>query len=122
MVSDENRLTPEMLTLEHRLRVLLKEWWKAHSSKDHQKAKIIVNQYHTVLESLFELGYNMPLDMDDELPKHLMPKEYLERFPESQVSAEAFGDFNEYYENLYNKTGDEFYNLQKNKGFETKGE
>ena len=41
----------------------------------------IVREYHAVMKQLYEMGWDAILDMEAELPEHLMPEEYLRRHP-----------------------------------------
>ena len=40
----------------------------------------IVLHYHAILRCMIELGFNQALDLDSELPRRLMPQEYLALF------------------------------------------
>lgn len=52
--------------------------WRGH--KQTSDAGDIARQYQAVLRCMVELGFRSPLDPDAELPKRLMPAEYLDLF------------------------------------------
>jgi hypothetical protein len=39
----------------------------------------LVQEYHTTMQQLYDLGWDDDIDMDGELPDELMPEEYLKR-------------------------------------------
>jgi hypothetical protein len=60
--------------LERQLAKLAAKWRGTKSAK-------IIEQYHDVMNTLMELGWDDTLDMDAELPEEHMPKQYIERHP-----------------------------------------
>lgn len=68
-------LDPLLTTLEQELGDLA-ALWRGH--KDQPQAEEIVRQYQVVLRCMIDLGFHATLDPDSELPKRLMPQEYLD--------------------------------------------
>jgi hypothetical protein len=52
--------------------------WRGN--KNTPQADQIVRHYHAILRCMIELGHREPLDVDAELPKRLLPAEYLNLF------------------------------------------
>ena len=107
----------EIASLVTQAQNLAKEW-EARALRGHRrKAKAIRQKYNAILDRLYkELKWDKPLEIDDELITDLMPEYYLKLFPHHRYDV-SFGsnDFVEYYDNLYKKTGNEFYNLHSKK-------
>lgn len=53
------------------------------------KSDAVVQTYHTVLKSLFELGWDGYLLPDEELPEELMPDWYLEYYKAQEEAYQA---------------------------------
>lgn len=70
-------IDPELRRLEFLLGDLAAQWRGAYDYTEKQKA--IVRQYHQVMQTLYERGWDAELDMESHLPKELMPKEYVKR-------------------------------------------
>jgi hypothetical protein len=66
--------------LETKLGRLAARWRGTHDPKE---ADLIVRQYGAILRCMIELGYRVSLDVDAELPDHLMPQEYFDLFKQA---------------------------------------
>lgn len=69
---------PDLRQLEFRLGDLAAKW-RLHESPEQQQK--IVQEYHAIMERLYQLGWDSILDVTSELPDELMPEEYLKRHP-----------------------------------------
>lgn len=70
-------MTPDpLLTTQEKELSDLAALWRGH--KDQPEAEEIVRQYQVVLRCMIDLGFHAALDPDSELPKRLMPQEYLD--------------------------------------------
>ena len=54
--------------------------WRGNSNDPVLQAEI-VQQYHAVVQHLYEFGWDDVIDIESELPERLMPKTYLEHNP-----------------------------------------
>jgi hypothetical protein len=70
---------PEMKDLESHLCTLACVW--AANLGNHNKQEEIVAEYHATMAKLYSLGWDRILDAECELPKELLPEEYLKRWP-----------------------------------------
>lgn len=67
---------PELRRLEFLLGDLAAQWREYESP---EKQSEIVREYHSIMESLYELGWDGYLGWDSELPTGLMPEQYLKK-------------------------------------------
>ncbi len=65
-------IDPELSRLESWLGELAARWRGTWDQN-------IVDEYHTTMTRLYELGWDGRLDIESELPDRLMPEEYLSR-------------------------------------------
>ena len=70
---------PKLRQLEFRLGDLVGEWRGSFDSS--LKQEQIVQEYHSTMQLLYDLGWDDILDAESELPDQLMPPEYLRRHP-----------------------------------------
>lgn len=106
--SDIDALTRNLL--DRYLAYLTAEWWRT-PGEEQNKSEAIVQQFHEVWRHLDRLGWDIPLNLEDELPEEFMPEKYLRQYPMSHTPTEAWEDVEKYYRDLYEETGDEFYDL-----------
>lgn len=71
-------LDPQLRRLEFRLGNLAAEWRQFESPERQHE---IVQEYHAVMEQLYQLGWDAILDTTSELPDEFMPEEYCKRYP-----------------------------------------
>lgn len=76
MITGEG-LQVQLYALEGRVNDLAMQWRSCQNSEDEQH---IVAEYQATLQHMIRLGFRDSLDMDAELPDHLLPSEYLELF------------------------------------------
>ncbi len=72
-----NALDPELRELEDTLCCLAGSWRLARG--DSKRREEIVQEYHAAVARLYELGWDGGIDWECELPRQLMPEEYLRR-------------------------------------------
>ena len=66
-------------SLEDKLTQLAFQWRGKHRQQDFEAAKKIVDEYHTTIAELWELGWRgEALLPDSELPSQMMPKYFLD--------------------------------------------
>lgn len=70
-------IDPELRRLEFRLGDLAAMWRGSYDRPERQQA--IMREYHQVMQSLYELGWDAELDMESHLPQEVMPAEYVKR-------------------------------------------
>jgi hypothetical protein len=64
-----------LLSMEETLSDLAFAW---RGEQNQAIADEIVRQYQAILRCMIELGHHRPIDVESELPRRLMPREYLE--------------------------------------------
>lgn len=68
-------IDPELRALQRHLGILAQELrGRARGDSDEKQWKIDL-EYHTTMKKLYDLGWDDILDIDAELPEHLMPEE-----------------------------------------------
>jgi hypothetical protein len=68
---------PELRRLQFELGDLVGAWVEAYGEPERQEQ--IVREYHDTLHQMYQLGWSGVLAADSELPKALMPREYVEK-------------------------------------------
>ncbi len=71
-----NALDPELRKLEDTLCGIVGSWALA---QDPRRQEELVQEYHAVVAKLYELGWDGGIDWECQLPRRLMPEEYLRR-------------------------------------------
>ncbi len=68
--------------LESRLCILALKWRSTANAEIRQEIK---KEYHSIVRSLFSLGWDDYVDLDCELPDEDMPQEYFSRNPNTSL-------------------------------------
>jgi len=72
-------IDPTLRALQLSLSKLVGEW--AQHKHNQEEAERIVGEYHDIVARLYSLGWDGYIDIEAQLPKRLMPEEYLRRHP-----------------------------------------
>lgn len=72
---------PVLRNLQKQLGILAAELRGMPQEDTDEKQRQIVEEYRATMDQLYELGWDDILDIEAELPEHLMPEEYTKRHP-----------------------------------------
>ncbi len=72
-------LDPELRSLQAYLGNLAAMWRHANATLNSKRKAELVNEYHHILATLYERGWDDALDVESELPDEFMPQAYFDR-------------------------------------------